>query len=342
MKLTVSAVKKETKDAVSISFKNRRFFQKVRYKAGQFLVINVSIDGKTYKRAYSFSSSPATDEDLMITVKRVQFGKVSNYLFDSIKIGDQIEVEPPVGSFYVEPNKNNNKQYVLFAGGSGITPMMSIIKTVLAKEPNSKILLVYANQDVSAIIFHDQLKEIQKINTQKLSLAHILVENDIKEQNYYTGLASPAVLDKIFGANELEYGDHEYMICGPFGYMDKIKEILFERGIQRSQIKVEVFSSPKVQIDNKDLTSQVRIIAKGNIHDIEIKGNQTILQGAMKNSISMPYSCRSGMCSTCKATCVEGEVKMTEGHFLTQTEVGQGKILTCISFPISENVIIQV
>lgn len=342
MKLTVSAVNQETKDAVSISFKNRRFFKKIRYKAGQFLVINVIIDGKPYKRAYSFSSSPVTDEDLRITVKRVQFGKVSNYLCDSVKVGDTIEVEPPAGSFYVEPNTKNKKQYVLFAGGSGITPMISIIKTVLAKEPESKLLLVYANQDASAIIFHDQLKELQKINSYKLSLAHILVENDTKEDNYYSGLASPAVLDKIFGANQLEYGDHEYMICGPFGYMDKINEILYDRGIERSQIKVEVFSSPKIKLADKDLVSEVTIKTKGSKHELEIKGNQTILQGAMKNSIAIPYSCRSGMCSTCKATCLEGEVKMTEGHFLTATEVGQGKILTCISYPVSENVIIEV
>ncbi len=340
MKLIVKDIIKETQDAVTVSFKNNSLFKKVRYKPGQFLTLHFPINNEVHKRAYSFSSNPYLDKDLRVTIKRVEKGLVSNYVHDYLKIGDALEIDKPTGSFYIEPKKSNTKQYVLFAGGSGITPIYSIINSILSNEPSSDILLIYANQNFDSIIFRSEIEELEKKYPIKFSVAHILSENNQNLSKYYSGLATGDLIANIFKKHNLLFSDHTYMICGPFGYMESIKNILAEKGIERSKIKVELFKSPQVKITGKDLISKVEIKHDGTTHEIEIAGNKSILQGAMANNVALPYSCRSGMCASCKATCVSGDIKMTEGHFLEQKEVDEGKILTCISYPESEHVVI--
>lgn len=342
MKLLVKDIIKETDDAVSICFKNGNLFKKLKYKPGQFLTIHVPIDKMVQKRAYSFSSNPYTDKDLKITIKRVEKGLVSNYVHDNLKVGDKLEVDDPAGSFFVEPAKKTKKQYVLFAGGSGVTPMFSIVKSILTEEIDSKILLIYANQSIDSIIFHEDIKSIEKEHPNKFAVEHIISSNKDDYENYSSGLATKKLIDGILEKHGLSYEDHVYMICGPFGYMEKIKEVLKANGIARNQIKLEVFKSPEVKISGKNLLSDVTLKFEGKTHAIKVKGDTSILKQAMSNNIVIPYSCRSGMCSTCKAKCIEGEVEMTEGHFLPQSDVDNGDILTCISYPVSEKVVIEI
>jgi len=341
MKLTVQKITKETKDAVTVSFKNGGLFNKIKYKPGQFLTLHVPINNAIHKRAYSFSSNPFLDKDLRVTIKRVEKGLVSNYVHDKLKVGDVLEIDKPSGSFYIEPQKKEQKQYVLFAGGSGITPIYSIATTILTKEPNSKILLVYANQDFDSIIFYKEIETLEQKFPDTFSVAHILSNNNQISPKYHAGLATSDLINSIFKNNNLPFGDHTYMICGPFGYMEIVKAILAEKGIERHQIKVELFKSPQVKIAAKDLVSTVAIKFEGVTHEIKIPRNKSILQSAMANNIALPYSCRSGMCSTCKATCISGDITMTEGHFMEQKEIDEGKILTCISYPTSDKVIIS-
>lgn len=295
MKLLVKDIIKETNDALSISFKNGNLFKKLKYKPGQFLTIHVPIDKVVHKRAYSFSSNPHTDKDLKITIKRVEKGLVSNFVHDYLKVGDKLEVDDPAGSFYVEPKKDIQKQYVLFAGGSGVTPMFSIVKSVLTEEIQSKVLLIYANQNIESIIFHDEIKALEKEYPANFSVEHIVSDNKETMANYHSGLATKDLLDRIFFKHDLTYNDHKYMICGPFGYMEKIKEILSENGISREKIKIEVFKSPTVKVTGKNLLSDVTLKFKGNVHELKIKGDKSILQQAMSENIVIPYSCRSGM-----------------------------------------------
>ena len=341
MKLQIKNIIKETDDALSLCFKNGNFFRKLSYKPGQFLTIHVPVDNIVHKRAYSFSSNPFTDKDLKITIKRVDKGLVSNYIHDFIKVGDALEVDKPAGSFFVEPDKNAGRQYVLFAGGSGITPIYSIAESVLVKEPGSKVLLVYANQSLDSIIFHQEIKVLCEMYPKNFSVEHIVASLKKEEGNYHAGLATKELIDGIFAKHQLSYGDHIYMICGPFGYMEKIKEILKEGGVPREKIKIEVFKSPAIKMSGKNLLSDVIIKVNGKQHQIKVRGDKSILQQAMSDNISLPYSCRSGMCSTCKATCVSGEVKMIDGHFLSDDEVAKGHILTCISYPESESVVVE-
>ena len=342
MKLLVKDIIIETNDALSIHFKNGNIFKKFKYKPGQFLTIHVPINGEIHKRAYSFSSNPFTDRDLKITIKRVEEGLVSNYIHDSLKIGDKLEADTPMGSFFIEPKKTNKKQYVLFAGGSGITPIFSILKSILAKEKDAKILLIYANQYIESIIFYNDLLTLQSEYPNHLSIEHFISSENINKDHYHNGFITRNALDTIFESNNLKYDDHVYMICGPFGYMEKVKEILKENGINRDKISIEVFKLPEVKVSGNDLTSKVTIKHAGEEHEIDVKGDTTILQQAMFKNIVIPYSCRSGMCAACKAKCTEGKVKMLEGHFLSEDEVEQGNILTCISYPLTEKITLEI
>ncbi|MCH4552846.1 ferredoxin--NADP reductase [Aestuariibaculum lutulentum] len=341
MKLLVTDIIKETDDALSVCFKNGNIFNKLKYKPGQFLTIHVPINGQIYKRAYSFSSSPYIDRDLKITIKRVDKGIVSNFVHDNLKVGDKLEVDKPMGSFFVEPKKGEAKTYVFFAGGSGITPIYSIIQSILVKEVDSKVLLFYANQTQSSIIFAEEIKQLSNIYPDQFKVEHIVSNLNLKAENYHQGFLSNTILTSVFSKHKLEFDDYVYMVCGPFGYMEKVKELLNLNGITREKIKVEVFKLPKVKVTGKDLLSNVTIKIKDQSYGIKVRGDKSILQQAMSENIAIPYSCRSGMCSTCKATCVSGDIKMVEGHILEQSEVDQGKILTCVSYPESESVVIE-
>ncbi|MBQ4821071.1 ferredoxin--NADP reductase [Aquimarina sp. MMG016] len=342
MLLTVKEIIPETDDAVSVILKNNFFFNKIKYKAGQFLTVKILINNKVEKRAYSFSSSPVIDNFLKITVKKVEKGLVSNYICNTLKPGQKIEVEKPAGSFFIVPNKNIQFKYILFAGGSGITPIFSIIKTVLEKEPLSKIILIYANRNEESTIFKKAIENLEENYPNSFAVEHILEKKKSDKPNYHQDLLNKELIDDILKKHNTAYEDGKYMMCGPQGFMDKAKEILAERGITRDKIKLEAFSANFItSSDAKKLKSSVIIYHDNQKHTLDIGGDKTILQAAMANNIMLPYSCRSGMCSSCKAKCISGTVKMIDGHLLSEEEVAEGHILTCISFPTSDNVSIS-
>jgi ring-1,2-phenylacetyl-CoA epoxidase subunit PaaE len=251
-------------------------------------------------------------------------------------------VDDPAGTFCIEPQKSNKNQYILFAGGSGVTPMFSIAKSVLTEEPDSKVLLIYANQTMESIIFHDEIKTLESKFLNVFKVEHIISSNKSSQENYHSGLATKTLIDQIMLKHGLVYDNHVYMICGPFGYMEKIKEVLADNGITRDKIKIEVFKSPTVKVTGKNLLSDVTLKHNGEEYNFKVRGDKSILNQAMSQNIIIPYSCRSGMCSTCKGKCLEGEVQMTEGHILPEDEVQNGGILTCVTYPLSEKVVIEI
>ncbi|UZO81068.1 ferredoxin--NADP reductase [Aquimarina sp. ERC-38] len=339
MQLKVTEIINETEDAVSVVLKNNALFNKVKYKAGQFLTVKIPIENKIEKRAYSFSSSPVTDKFLQITVKKVKEGLVSTYICDQLRVGQKLEIEKPAGSFYVDSDKKATNRYVLFAAGSGITPIFSITKTVLEKEPLSSVLIFYANRNPASIIFKKHLEVLEEKYPKRFSIEHILEETSEEKPNYHQDLLNEDLVTELFLKHKLAFEDGFYMMCGPHGYMDVAKEILANKGIPRNKIKLEAFEvSTVITGDSKDMTSAVTIHQEDGTHTIQAKGDKTILQSAMAERITLPYSCRSGMCSSCKAKCISGEVRMIDGHFLTDEEVAEGNILTCISFPLTEKV----
>ncbi len=342
MKLVIKDIIRETADTVSVCFKNGRLFKKLSYKPGQFMTFDFNIAGQVHKRAYSFSSNPFTDKDLKITVKRVEKGLVSNYIHDELKIGDSLLVARPNGSFFIEPAKKQQREYKFFAGGSGITPIFSIINSILTREPKSKITLIYANHNLEAIIFRKELQALEAKYKGSLRVAHLLSHSTMSGTNYFKGFITDALVEELFTEYGLTFDDGLYMICGPFGFMEAVKSILHVNGVSPNKIKVELFKRPTLVKSGKKPLSQVEIRLKGNNHQLQIAGNKSILQAAMAKNVALPYSCRSGMCAACKATCLSGEITMTEGHLLSEEEVDAGKILTCVSYPASEHIVIAV
>lgn len=342
MKLTVKNIQQETADTVSVSFKKAGLFNKLKYNPGQFVTLHIKLNDIVHKRAYSFSSNPFTDDEPKITVKRVKNGLVSNYIHDSLKVGDKIPVDKPGGSFFVKPEKGQQKNYVLFAGGSGITPIFSIISSLLHKEPKSKIILIYANRFLNSIIFKEKLEKLRKEYEDRFKIEFLISKEIPVLDNYHHGLITDGIVMDVLEKYDLAFGKGQYMICGPFGFMEAVKSILYVNGVSPTKIKEELFKRPDRVVLKNGVLSKVKIQLKGKSHELSVQGNTTILQAAMANNIEMPYSCRSGMCSTCLASCISGDISMTEGHFLEQKDVDAGKILTCVSYPTSENVVISI
>lgn len=340
MILKVKEIISETSDAVTVCFKNGNFFKKIKYLPGQFIMLDFFIGKDIVKRAYSFSSSPDTEKDLRITVKKVKGGYVSNYINNVLKPGDKVKADIAMGSFLVKPNPKTSTQYILFGAGSGITPVYSIAKSVLVKEPNSKILLIYANQDINSIIFSKEIKKLSKEYPNNLVVEHVLAENTSTE--HYTGFLTLETLESIFSTNNISFSNHKYMMCGPAGFMDNTVKLLNTKGIERKQIMLEAFKAPQVKLNRDNLISQVTLKHNNKTYNLEVPGDKTILQQAMNNNIPLPYSCRSGMCSTCLGKCIEGETTMSKGHLLTNDQVENGEILTCVTYPNSEKITIEI
>ena len=342
MNIKIEKIVKETDEAVSVYFNNPGFFQKLKYKPGQFLTISIPINGITEKRAYSFSSSPNADKMHSITVKKVKNGLVSNYINNELKEGDSIQVEKPTGGFFVEPNKSQKRKFVMFSGGSGITPMYSIIKSLLNNEQETSILLIYANRDKKSIIFHEELNSLQEKYPNRFQVEHIIEHCQDCKNNYHTGLLTNGLVEVIMLKHEFMFSECDFLLCGPGGYMEVAKKILTGHQVHSNKIKMEAFTMPVIKMNFNKLISNVTIKQNGTTNTLQIPADKSILQASLSQNILIPYSCRSGMCSTCKAKCLTGEIEMLEGHLLPQEEVNNGYVLTCISYPKSENVEIEI
>ena len=340
MILTVEKIIQETEDAVSVVFKKPGLFKSVKYKPGQFLTLKIPINNKVENRSYSLSSSPWLHKFLRITVKKVDGGLISNYICNELKEGQKIVAEKPLGNFYIEPNKKEAKKYVLFAGGSGITPVYSIILSLLEKEPNSKILLIYANRNLSSIIFKKELEKLVTDYPGRITTEHLIDDlTSAPANNYHNQRLDPKLLDKLLEQNNIAYNEGKFMLCGPQGFMDSTVEILENKSVLKHNIMLEAFTADLSKMENEAVEqSTVTIKGVGFETPIQVSKGKTILQAALDQNMEIPYSCRSGMCSSCKAKCTSGQVKMLDGHLLPENEMADGYILTCIAFPSSEAV----
>ena len=355
--LPVKEVIKETKDAISIVFDVPADLKDTfRYKAGQYLTLQVYIDGERYRRAYSLSSCPAVDADPKVTVKRVEGGKVSNYLNDQTRSGMRIEVLPPMGNFTPPIDPNHRDNYFLYAGGSGITPVMSILKCALTIEPESRIWLFYGNRNPESIIFYKELREWSRKYPDRLQVVHVLEEGELdKAEAQIRGLLNQEVcrslLQDYAGAELYTKGSH--LICGPAPMMDAVENTLQELKIPREQIYIERFTGTlpadaeeKLEEELDALPEEIYpveavIILDGNQYEIEVDKKETILEAAIENNIDPPYACQMGVCTTCRALLREGKVEMDEREALTDEEIEQGYILTCQSHPLTHKVVVD-
>lgn len=352
-KLKVSKLIKETEDATTIAFEVPAELKSTyEYKHGQYITLRFFFEGKDERRTYSMCSSPVTDDFLAVTVKKVKDGKVSPYITANLKVGDLVDVMPPLGNFTIELNPDNQKTYMLFAGGSGITPIFSILKTILAIEKKSKVVLIYANINENTIIFKDKLIELQKSNSEQLTIIHQLSEPFEESGNFETGrIDKQRCLGLINILDPNLIYEAEYFMCGPGGLMAEIENALNDKNIDKKKIHKEVFTvaenigtevvkhhetnSPDEKVDS------VRVILYGEEHTIPIEDGDTILVAGIKAGIDPPFSCQIGACSTCRARLKSGRVEMEADDALSEEEIEEGFVLTCTSHPQTNDVLVD-
>ncbi|MDN3669147.1 ferredoxin--NADP reductase [Echinicola jeungdonensis] len=344
--LKIKKVIKVTQDAVSLHFK-QPFFKKIKYTPGQFLTLLVDIDGEIVRRCYSLNSAPGVDDYISVTVKRIKDGRVSNFLFNNIKEGDKIKVLTPMGNFTTKPDKNKKRHLVLFGAGSGITPLISIMKSILNKEPQSVVSLIYGNRDLESIIFDKELAEYKANFNGRLNLIHILDDPRGVEECYKGRVERSQVKGLLEGLPSFPEDETEYYICGPSGMMVEAEEGLKACGIPEERIFMEKFTSPPPSAEETKAAGpllenrEVSIIHNGKTYEVPVKAGTTILDAALDEKINLPYVCMDGICGTCKATCTSGEVFMRKGHVLSQKELDNNVVLTCLCKPLTNNVVLD-
>ena len=355
--LKVKEVVRETADATSVYFEIPSDLKETfAYRPGQYLTVKFIVNNEECRRAYSICTSPL-DEELAVTVKRVEKGRVSNYINDHIKEGSEVEVMPPMGKFTVDIDKENETDYYMFAGGSGITPMMSIIKTVLEKEPKSVCNLLYGNRNEDSIIFDDIFKGLEQKYGDRLYIRHIMSMPQPKKVKGLAGLFGKKKIqwhgwsgflnqNKInaFISNNRARGEQQkYLICGPGIMMDLVTESLKNLTIPDDEVMVEYFATPKkvdgdIVVERFKGTAKISVQLQGKQHNVEISDDTTILEALLKKGEEPPFSCSSGACSTCIAKLTKGTVAMDACYALEDDELANGMILTCQAHPTSERV----
>jgi ring-1,2-phenylacetyl-CoA epoxidase subunit PaaE len=346
--LLVKNIVLETKDAISIVFEHPQS-GKIQYKAGQFLTLISQVNGKEVRRAYSLCTSPYVDPDLAVTVKRVDNGLMSNWLADNLKSGSTLKVMEPMGQFTTDFNANNKRHIVLFAGGSGITPMMSIIKSTLNQEPNSICSLIYCNRDIDSIIFKSELEKSEIKYEGRLHVIHVLDNAPMNWQGY-SGLLNHDMLTKLFERiPDWGIANTTYLMCGPEGMMKNVESLLDLRGISKEKIFKESFVQGTIDKEEKKdagadelKAREVTIRYDGQEYKVLVPPNKAILETALDQGIDLPYSCQSGLCTACRGKALSGKVKLDEEEGLSKSEREEGYVLTCVGHPLTDDVVIEI
>lgn len=348
--LKIKDIRRETADAVSVAFEIPLAIQpEYQFKQGQYITIKSMVNGEELRRSYSICTSPYSEKELRVAVKEVQGGRVSTLINSSWKVGDLVEVMTPMGNFSSVLSGNNKKNYVLFAGGSGITPMMSILKSVLYIEKQSTITLIYANRDEESVIFKSEIEKIASDNSSRIKVLNVYDHPKTEVNDLQKGLLTvdrvKAILENYGGVNA-----DEYFICGPGPMMENIKQALEGLKIASEKIHIEYFSAV-VDAVNKatengvtgaDVNSEITVIQYGIETQMTLNtSGLTILDAAIDAGVDAPFSCKGAVCCTCRAKVIEGKAKMDNNFALTEAEVEEGFILTCQAHPLTEKLIVD-
>jgi ring-1,2-phenylacetyl-CoA epoxidase subunit PaaE len=354
--LKIRNIIKETAEAITVEFENPTT-GKLMYQAGQFLTLIVNINGESLRRAYSLCTSPIIAEYPAVTIKRTKGGKVSNFLNDTLKVGDTVEVLDPTGHFITKYSADNQRHIVLFGGGSGITPLMSILTTALQAEPKSKVSLIYANRDADSIIFKQKIENLVNQYKERFTLVQVWEKAPLFWSKGHKGLLNTKLIRKILDSlPAFNIRDTEYFMCGPGPMMEVVQQAFKELKLPVDKLHKESFGlSPEEAAQKKTAAIEeakkigtpadgfeVTIKYDGEVHKFLVPPDKSILETALSLDIDLPYSCQSGMCTACMGKCTSGKVKLDEEDALTPKELAQGYVLTCVGHPMSEDVVIEI
>ncbi|WP_276503846.1 1,2-phenylacetyl-CoA epoxidase subunit PaaE [Terrimonas pollutisoli] len=348
--LRIKEIRKETPECVSVVFDiPERLKENFRFKQGQSLTMRIGGGNEEVRRTYSICSSPF-DNELRVAIKKVSGGQFSTFANDRLKDGDLLEVMEPVGKFYTELDPLHKKKYLAIAAGSGITPVLSLIKTTLAAEPHSHFTLVYGNRNRSSIIFFEELESLKNKYLQRFNFINILSRERTDIPLHYGRIN----MDKLVELGKLvDYSRmDEAFLCGPEEMIFAAKEFLEQKGLDKKNIHFELFTTPgakksEVKGEKRELPaespkSKITVKLDGRAFDFDLGfSDEAILDAALKQGADLPYACKGGVCCTCKAKLVEGEVEMEVHWGLEDEEIKEGYILTCQSHPKTDKVVVD-
>ncbi|SMG02673.1 1,2-phenylacetyl-CoA epoxidase subunit PaaE [Burkholderia singularis] len=350
--LRIRDVRPETADAVTVSFDvPPELRDAYRFTQGQFVTLKAHIGGEETRRSYSIcigTTDYDRDGELRIGIKRVRGGRFSNFAFDTLKPGQTIDVMTPDGRFFTHLNAGHGKHYVAFAGGSGITPVLAIVKTMLELEPRSTFTLIYGNRSADSIMFAETLEDLKNRFMQRFALYHVL-SDEIQDVELFNGVLDQpkcaTFLQTLVPAATID----EAFICGPAPMMDAAEAALAAAGVPRERVHVERFGTPlpqagapAVEITEATPAADLEIVIDGKTRKLRLPyEGASLLDVGLHAGIALPYACKGGVCCTCRAKVLEGEVRMDKNYTLEPQEIADGFVLTCQCHPVSSKVIVS-
>lgn len=344
--LKVAEVRRETADAISLRFEvPAELADDYRFVQGQHLTLKASVDGEELRRSYSICAG-VDDGELRVAIKKIGGGVFSSWANESLKAGDAIEVMTPEGRFHTELDPANARHYVAFAAGSGITPVMSLIKTTLKTEPNSRFTLIYGNRRQNSVIFSEALEDLKDRYMTRFTLYHVFSREE-QEVPLFNGRLDRArvgaFVDTLVPADTIDAA----FICGPGAMIDEVEAGLLASGVAAERIHLERFgvpdSGPAHHVEAGDAPqARVTVIVDGLRREMDFRAEDpSILDVALAAGLDLPFSCKGGVCCTCRARVLEGKVRMDKNFSLEQPDVDDGFVLTCQAHPLTERVVIS-
>ena len=347
--LRVKDVRQETQDAVSISLTvPKELAANYNYLPGQYLTFRTTLDGEEVRRSYSICTG-LHENELRVAVKRMTHGKFSTFANTVLKIDDEIEVMTPMGNFTTEITKDTEKSFLFFAGGSGVTPVMALIKTILETAKKSNVTLIYGNRGFDHIIFRSELEGLKNQHMNNFSLMHVF-SNERIGNKLQEGLLDKNQIEKIYNAVLKGQTIDEIFVCGPEPTIYAVKDVFEEAGFDPAAIRFELFTSPTqtnkkpfpTVVTSETIEANIKVILDGEEILLSLDSDgMSILDAAAKAGADVPYSCKGGVCCTCKAKVLEGEARMDVNYALEKDEVEAGYILTCQAHPVSKKLVVS-
>lgn len=343
-KLTIQNIHRETAKCVTLTFNVPNDLKDTfTFKAGQYITLKADINGKDVRRDYSLCSSPKSGI-LKVALKEVENGTFSKYANNDLKEGDTLEVAPPNGRFIFEADASKTRTIAAFAAGSGITPVLSIAKTVLEAEPNSTFILVYGNKTTQDTIFLKELVALQ--NTYNNRFAIQFVFSKAQEQNALFGRIEKSTVNLIVKNRYTDTTIDAFYLCGPEAMINTVKDVLSENGVPETSVFYELFKASNTNNDTTETISadgntSIKVIVDDEEATFEMSQKQTILEAALEKDLDAPYSCQGGICSSCIARVTEGKATMRQNNILTDSEVADGLVLTCQAQPTTASIVVD-
>lgn len=342
-KLQIKELKHETANSISVAFNIPTELKSAyQFTAGQYVNLKLTLDGEEIRRAYSICSSPNSG-DLCIAIKSVTEGLFSKFANENLKVGDILEVGQPEGKFTFEPSFSNLKNYAGFVAGSGITPVMSILKSVLESEPKSTFVLVYGNRTPEETIFHNELHALQLKYVGRFFVHYVYSQAKVDGELF--GRIEKSAVNFVLNSKHKEKEFDKFYLCGPEQMINLVSNVLKEHNVADKNIKFELFSA-SVTDDNPNAEThsghtKITILVDDEETTFEMSQKQTVLEAALKQGIDAPYSCQGGICCSCLARITSGTAEMKKNSILTDSEIAEGMILTCQAHPTSAEIYVD-